>query len=186
MVSNGPLQFLRGRYTGPGAPEWVLGLATTALLSGNIQTRFNTEGLQNANRYYFKVAGVYAFQNLGIAIDILIISAVVGWLVWPHGRKGFELAAMIGALLGPPIVWGELILALYTQPNGVFVLDSLPVRPVNNLGVLGASVFFLYLLSKQQFSKKMWIDLLVKLVSATVVVLGQTLIFQTLVARHPQ
>ena len=184
MLPNRPMEFLRGKYAGPGAQEWVLGLMTTALLSGNLQARFNTEGLQNANRYYFRGVGIGLLQNLGVIVDLLVIFAIVGWLVWPSRRVWFEATIMSATVLGPPVVWAELILALSTQPNRVFVLESLPFRPVNNIGLLGSSVFLLYLLSKQRFTKKLWADLLIKVISASVVVAGQMFAYQSVVARH--
>lgn len=183
MFPSNPLEFLRGKYAGPGVPEWTVGLATSALLSANVQVRLNSVGVQNSTRYYFRQPWVVPLQNLGVALDVVVLASVAGWLVWPNKRVMFEWALVVAASLIPPVAWAEIALALGTRSNPVYVLDALPFRPVNNVGVVGASVFLLYLLVKQPFSKKPWLDASLKGLAGAGVVFAQMWWFQLVAGR---
>ena len=183
MFPTSPLEFLRGKYAGPGVPEWTVGLATSALLSANIQVRLNSAGIQNSTRYYFRQPWVLPLQNIGVALYLVVLAAVAGWLVWPNRRPLFEWTLVVAASLVPPVAWAEIAVSVGSRNNPVFVLDALQFHPVNNVGVLGATVFLLYLLVKQPFSRKSWLDGLLKAVAGALVVLAQMAWYQWMSGR---
>lgn len=178
-----PLSILRGKYQGPGAQEWALGLAAAVLLAADVQAKVGAETVQTAQRYYFRVPGVSVFQGISLVVDALVVVAVLAWLIWPTLRKVSTVVLMACAVTGPPVVWGELVLALLSQRGAVYLLTGLPFRPVNNFGLIGSTVFWLYLVSRQRFAPKLWIDVLAKAALAVGVVVGQMWVFQTLAAR---
>lgn len=178
-----PLVLLRGKYQGPGAQEWALGLVAAVLLAADVQARLGAETVQTAQRYYFRVPGVPAFQAASLALDAAVVLTVLVWLVWPNSRRVCSGLLIACAMIGPPVVWGELVLALVAQKGAVYTLTGLPFRPVNNFGLIGSSAFWLYLLSLQKFAPRLWIDLLAKVALAVGVVVGQMWVFQTLATR---
>jgi len=178
-----PLEILRGKYQGPGAQEWAIGLVAAVLLAADVQARLGSETVQTAARYYFRVQGVALFQGLSLALDALVVLTVLVWLVWPRTKRAASVVLLFCAVVGPPLVWGELMLAMLSQRGAMYVLTGLPFRPINNFGLIGSSAFWLYLVSKQRFAPKLWLDIFVKVVLALAVTMGQMGVYHQLAAR---
>ncbi len=141
------------RREGPGAKDWLFGIAVTGLLATCLAFLRDQEGIQTANRYYSQKPGVAEVQFVGFAVDLLIILTIAWWLARPIKRFWPETLLALWSAIGFVACWIELFLALFTLPGAVYRLDDLPFRPVNNWGLLGATVFMTYLVGKSDFSK---------------------------------
>lgn len=144
----GPGGPAKGPYNGPRAPEWVLALALTILVGQEVQTLRSAGTPQSAVRYYFENAWVNPMHVGAVALDVLLILIVASWIFWPRFKEKFEIACAIGVSLGFCLAWVEIVRAVATQPNGLYILRELPIRPVNNLGLIGSQVFLTYMVFK--------------------------------------
>ena len=174
---------LRGAYSGPRLAEWILAFACTVLLGSNLQNRLGTEGVQTADRYYFLSPQVQVLQVAGCLVDVAVILGCVAWLVWPKRARIWEMVLLVVVALGAPIAWLELVHALSTQPNGVYVLGELPYRPINNVGIVGSTVFLLYVVAAQRFGRTLRADVMVKAGIGIAVALLQLWAFSALKAK---
>ena len=139
-------------YNGPGGPDWLLGLACSALIAAEIQTQGARDRVQSAAAYYFDSPWVPQIHTLAIGIDAIVLLTAVVWLVSPWKRIA-QSAMYFIAVFGFALCWGEVFYALQLQKNAVYELQQLPFIPVNNVGVAGAQVFGSYLILKSPSGK---------------------------------
>jgi hypothetical protein len=133
------------KYRGPGAADWLVTLACSALIATEIQTQGASQRAQSGASYYFESPWVPQLHVGALVIDGLMIALAMVWLLTPT-RKFARVAMVCVAFVGLSLCWGEIMYALHVQEGAVYRLDGLPFQPVNNGGVIGAQVFGTYLL----------------------------------------
>lgn len=84
---------------------------------------------------------------IGLCIAVFTILGIVGWIAFPAISKIAELSVRILAAIGFALVWIELAMAS-GMADARFLLNDLPFRPINNLGIVGATIFGAYFLVK--------------------------------------
>lgn len=128
--------------------EWLVSLAASALLAGQLRTLLAPHEAQSALSYYVQEPGVRVLHVAGAGIDAALVFSTLA-LIWLPERSRAIRRAMAGlAVLGIGLVWWELVRAATPNPVAVYRLSELPFRPTNNSGILGAQAFFMYLLAK--------------------------------------
>lgn len=154
----------KGEYHGPGWPEWLLGLAATALGATQISHLLASVPLQSAESYYLKRGGVVPLHIGSAIVDLLAVFAVAGWIfAWKRSRL-WSLMLSAVCFVGTVLVWLELYLATGREVFQVYILPDLPFRPVGNMGLLGATVYLGYLTMRMPTgSMKLAVGVLVKL-----------------------
>jgi hypothetical protein len=140
-----PAQAAKGQYRGPGWAEWILGFAAAIMAATQFRSLFDEPLRQTALSYYFQESGVRVFHAVSVVLDLSIALVVMIWIFVPR-RVALWSAIVAGlCLVGPVLVWIELARILNPGAERVFVLDGLPFRPVNNMGLLGSTIFLGYL-----------------------------------------
>jgi hypothetical protein len=138
----------RDAKAGPTGKEWALSLATTVLLGNQVFEMRSMSTAQTGERYYSQTPGVRPLQGAAVAVDALIVGCTLAWIVLAKLGPWFRQAVFLLALLGLGLVWTELLVAAGTLDSQVFRLTQLPIRPTNNLGVVGGTVFFAYMVTR--------------------------------------
>lgn len=129
----------------PGVAEWLVAFAASGMIAAEVQTKADLYRLQSSTAYYFDSPWVPALHWAGLAVNACVIALVMVWMVSPiKGTVRTLLGAMAAA--GAVLCWVELVYALKLQQGAVYALLDLPLRPINNLGVIGAQVFGTYLI----------------------------------------
>lgn len=150
-------------YIGPGWVEWAFSFAVTALTAGSLNVRLSMGEVMSASRYYSQVEGVMLLHNLALVVNALFLVTIATWIFLSRRQVPFGWVPQALAVIGAALAWTELMIARGTQPNSVYLLESLPIRPINNLGIIGAQVFLTYLIFKSPSgSLKTWPSLVVK------------------------
>lgn len=138
----------RDAKSGPSGKEWALSLATTVLLGNQVLELRTMSTAQTGEQYYSQTPGVRPLQGAAVAVDALIVGCTLAWIVLAKLGPYFRSAVFVLALLGLGLVWTELLVAAGTLDSPIFRLTELPIRPTNNLGVVGGTVFFAYLVMR--------------------------------------
>ena len=125
-----------------------MGLSCGALAATQINALTSSAPLQTALSYYLKEPGVRPMHVLAFLLDFLMVAWVALWLFIPRRAILWQLLLLSTAIVAGGLVWLELYRATVPDASRVYVLDSLPFRPVNNFGLVGAGVFFGYITLK--------------------------------------
>ena len=150
-------------YSGPGWVEWAFSFAVTVLTAGSINARREMSDIMSAARYYSQVDGVILLHNLAFVVNTLFLLTVAAWIFLSRRQVPFSWVPQVLAVLGACLAWTEIVIARGTQPNSTYILESLPYRPINNMGLLGAQVFLMYLIFKSRSGElKPWPAFLIK------------------------
>lgn len=131
----------QGKYQGPGWAEWLLGFACTILAATQLLSILRDPAPQTALSYYYQEPGVRAFHVAGLVIDFLIVLVVTVWIFAWKKAEIWQVLLMALCLTGFVLSWTELYRAIAPDPFRVYLLEGLPFGPINNKGLLGASVF---------------------------------------------
>lgn len=137
----------RSDYHGPGWQDWLVSAGGTFLIAAEFRTQGARDTLQSAASYYFEQGGVQLMHSAALAIDGSLLVLAVVWITTRH-KAAAQRAMVVIAAAGFALCWWEIIFALQSQADAVYVLTDLPFRPVNNLGVIGAQIFGSYLILK--------------------------------------
>ena len=168
---------------GPGAADWLVAMCSTLLIAMEIQTQGARQLLQSAAVYYFDEPWIVQIHAAAIALDCAIVALCAAWFV-TRFKKVTEAGMVALACVGLALCWAELVYALRLQEGAVYVLRDLPVRPVNNVGVVGAQVFGSYLLLKSPIVRLSgWREWLVKGGLAAAFWFFQAIVWQAIVPR---
>lgn len=171
------------RYRGPGAVDWIAGLACSGLVASEIQLGKTREMVQSATAYYFDSPWIPQLHTLALTVDVSMLALVMLWLVSPL-KRACQVAMSTVALIGLVLAWGEVLYAVRLQEGAVFVLQNLPFQPVNNFGVAGAQVFASYLIFKLPSGRLTgWRSVLVKLGLCFAFWMFQFMVWQMVVSR---
>jgi len=144
-ITGSPAQ---GEYSGPGWAEWMLGFLCTVLAATQLRSILESPQQQTALSYYSQEPFVRGFHISGMVIDALIVLCVLVWIFFSRRAELWSFLVMSLCLGGFLVAWAETIKAVVPDPTRVYQLDGLPFYPMNNMGVLGASVFFGYFAMK--------------------------------------
>lgn len=104
----------------------------------------NADLPQSAEHYYYQFQTAKLFHVGAMAVDILILVAVLATIVLPAITKSGKLVIIALAIIGFLMCWGELIWAANLSGQ-LFTLRELPFRPIANSGLFGAQLFITYL-----------------------------------------
>lgn len=132
-------------FEGPGWQEWALSFVCTLLVGYGAFVGREMADPQAAERYYSQLPGVQAFQIGGLAVSLGVLVSTLAWIVLRRSAWLMGVVRVL-AVAGILLAWGEIVRASNSQPDPVFVLNQLPFRPVNNMGVVGAQAFASYLI----------------------------------------
>lgn len=135
----------KGKYVGPSAREWFLGLACTGLAATQIGSIMATVPPQTAMAYYYQRPGVVALHWMSVLVDLVLVVCVAGWIFRSASAGIWANVIGVACAIGIVLVWLELGIALKPDPTMNYLLPGLPFRPINNVGLVGASVFLGYL-----------------------------------------
>ncbi|MCU0315231.1 MAG: hypothetical protein MUC92_01420 [Fimbriimonadaceae bacterium] len=168
-------------YSGPKWPEWVLSLAVCFLIASLLQTRRQSEYGQTAQRYYFETPGIPILHTIALTLNLILLVSIFLWVVKPVFERFISPLVSFLAFGGILLAWYEVIRATATQPNPIYILQELPYRPVNNLGILGASIFCGYLLFRMPYGfVEVWRSNLIRIGLAVGLFLCQTIAYEFL------
>lgn len=145
-MTGGGVMSWRLAYRGPGWQEWALSVFCTGLTSYQIQNYRSAGDPQTSLRYYMETPGVLAMQAMATAINIAVLATTLAWILFGDKRRIFARLTPLLAAGGFVLAWTELTKAVALLPSPVFTLTELPLRPIGNMGLVGAQVFLTYLL----------------------------------------
>ena len=145
MNLNFPGGPAKGKYVGPAAREWFLGLAATGLAATQINSLLAPIPPQTALSYYTVRPGIAVLHLLAVLIDFVLLVAIALWIFKAEKAKIWSGVVGTACAVGIVLVWLELGVAVRPDIAQQYLLPGLPFRPINNLGLIGASVFLGYL-----------------------------------------
>ncbi|MCW5936831.1 MAG: hypothetical protein KIT11_05955 [Fimbriimonadaceae bacterium] len=174
---------VKAEKRGPGWQEWLLSLSCTLLIGYEQLVRREMETPQTAERYYSLEAGVTTLHFLGQAVALACTAATLLWIILANKRV-FQTTIFALAGIGIILCWIEVLRAIGTQPNSVYILTELPYRPLNNMGIVGAQVFGTYLILRgRDLPGPVWRSLLTKMGLAACLFLFQLIAWELLSRR---
>lgn len=125
----------------------MYGVAVSILGAFELSEFLDSGRTQTADSYYFQVPGIATFHVLGLAVVALSLLCLATWIAMPKFAPVLRVVVVGLAMFGFALVWAELARATVIR-DPRFLLESLPFRPINNLGLIGANVFGGYMLLK--------------------------------------
>jgi hypothetical protein len=143
----------RWTYQGPGWQEWLYSFAVTGLTASTIISMSRPQGVYSAMGYYYKEPNVLLIQKFGIAINALVLLAVVAWIIRWRKKVPWSWVPSALAAAGIGLIWWELTLAIEAVAAGPYTLSGLPNSPIHSAGTIGVMVHIAYLVIKMPLGK---------------------------------